>query len=385
MVALPERAARVSVVMAGPLPPAIGGMTTVICDLAESKLRESFALELFDTAKQTRAGRSLCEAIGARLALWRRWWALMRNRGDRIAHIHTCSGLTYFLDGVLVLLARARGAPVVLHIHGGHFDVFLDRLNPVLRSLARAIARAAARVIVLSEGWRERLKPRLPGACLVAIENGVPLHAPAQPRTASGLETVLFLGAVCRAKGVEDLVRAGRSLPRSARVELVGPETEAGLIDAMRSLIDELGLQGQIEFVGPAYGADKAQRLAGAAVLVLPSHVEGLPVSILEAMAAGVPVVATRVGAIPSVIEDEVSGLLVAPGDIDALARALERLLRDAELRERLARRAFDECRQRFSIDRVADRLGALYAELRAPSRAGGVAVQAITPMQRRP
>ncbi|HZR04065.1 MAG TPA: hypothetical protein VFA81_12945, partial [Burkholderiales bacterium] len=113
--------ARLRVVMAGPLPPAIGGMVTVIDDLSKSQLAKDVELVLFDTKKTTPAGRSLLHAVHSRLRLWARWWAALRGETS-VAHIHTCSGLTYFLDGSLLFIAGIRGVPALLHIHGGLFE-----------------------------------------------------------------------------------------------------------------------------------------------------------------------------------------------------------------------------------------------------------------------
>jgi glycosyltransferase involved in cell wall biosynthesis len=96
-------------------------------------------------------------------------------------------------------------------------------------------------------------------------------------------------------------------------------------------------------------------------VFVQPSHVEGMSNALLEAMACGLPVVATTVGAAPQMIEDGVDGLLVPPGDSDALGKALERLLEDADLRQAMGRRAGESVRSRYSISDVADRIEARY------------------------
>lgn len=350
--------------MAGPLPPAIGGMTTVIDDLSRSTLRETVTLELFNTAKTTPSGRSLMQAVRARLVLWRAWWRAMRADGRPVAHIHTCSGLSFFLDGALVLMARACGAPVVLHVHGGRFDVFLDGLDALRSWLARAIVRQASRVVVLSEVWRQRLAPRLPGSQLAVVENGVPVPLRQPEHQESGETIVLFLGALCRAKGVEDLIRAAARLPERVRVVLVGPETEPGFLQGVRSLIGELALERRVQIAGPAHGKERALWLSRATIFVLPSHIEAQPISILEAMAAGIPVVATAVGAVPSVVKSGATGIVVEAGDVDALADAMNHLLGDAAIRDQFARQAFEECARRFSIDRTAAQLFAIYSEV---------------------
>jgi len=261
-------------------------------------------------------------------------------------------------------LARARHVPVLLHIHGGRFDLFLDQLGPAMRLLARCVARCAAFVVVLSDTWRERLAPRLPGAHLVVVENGVALSPTIRMCGTSNEPTVVFLGAICKAKGVVDLVRAAGKLTQRARVVLLGPQTEEGIGEQLRELAARFGISERLLMPGAVDGAAKAEWLARATVFVLPSHSEGQPISVLEAMAAGCAIVATTVGAVPDAIRDGHNGLLVAAGDVEALASAIDRLLADAALRETLGQQARRDCAARFSIDRTAAQLATLYASL---------------------
>jgi len=341
-------------------------MVSVVRDLSESSLRDAFQLTLFDTAKQTPIRRSLLTALKARVALLWRWWKVLGAEAT-VAHIHTCSGLSYFLDGGLVLLASIRRVPVVLHVHGGRFDEFLDGLDPVRRSLARGIARMAARVIVLSEEWRKRLNSRLPGTRLQVIENGVPSVGVLTRGDTDETPMLLFVGAICRAKGVEDLVRAFAKVKTCGRLVLVGPEAEAGFVGHIQAIASGLGIADRIALPGPATHAEVQSWLARASVFVLPSYVEGMPLVLLEAMSAGLPVVATPVGAVPAVVDPDRSGLLVGAGDVDALAAAIGRLLSDKRLRESFGRSGYAIWSERFSIDRAAREVSGLYAELLSP------------------
>lgn len=356
------RGDRVRVIMAGPLPPAIGGMATVIEDMSRSSLASQVDLHLFDTKKTTPEGRSLLQAIGARFSLWRAWWRQVSSK-NTLAHIHTCSGLSYFLDVCLLLLARLGGSPVVLHIHGARFDRFLDGLPSPLRLLAQFGARNASAVVVLSEEWRERMASRLPGARLTVIHNAVAEPPEVIADTKKG-HTVLFLGNLCARKGVWDLLRAMVELNGQVRLVFVGGEEEPGIGPKLQQEIQRLGLDEHVMLAGPAFGAEKYRWLAEADCFALPSHAEGLPISLLEAMAARLPVVVTPVGGIPSVIEDEVNGLMVPVGDGTALARALRRLIEDAELRARLGEAAHTLCMARFGMQRAVDDYLRLYRRL---------------------
>jgi glycosyltransferase involved in cell wall biosynthesis len=351
--------------MAGPLPPAIGGMATVVNDIAASSLAREVELLLFDTAKRTPEGRSLVQAVGSRFALWRAWWRTLSPAPATVAHIHTCSGLSYFLDGAYVLLARLRGVPVVLHIHGARFDRFLDGLSPLSRSLARCIARRATRVVVLSAEWKQNLRERLPGAHVTIIENGVAEPLPFEGHKMPGEISVLFLGNLCQRKGVWDLVDCAQALPPGVRVVLVGGEEDPGIAKALQGHLVREGLQDRVKLVGPVVGEAKMRWLRGADMFVLPSYAEGVPISMLEAAAVGLPLIVTPVGGIASVLSDGEHAIFVQPGDREALVKAISHLAQTPSLRSTLGAAARAHVLATYGIERSAEKYLHLYRALR--------------------
>ncbi len=375
---MPEAAPTLSrplrVVMSGPLPPAIGGMASVIDALNQSELARRTDLTLFNTSKQTSDNRSLWEGIRARLTLMAAWRALLRQHHADIAHIHTCSGFTFFLDGLLAAIARYQGCRVVLHVHGGLFDQFLDGLNPVLRIAARHIARRTDLVLALSDDWRHRLGQRLPGSRIAVLPNGVAAISAQPQHTPGQAPTFVFLGQLSRLKGVHVLLDALEQAQANWRVQLAGSESEPGFTDWLRAEIDHRQLADRMTLVGPLVGEAKNRVLTQADAFVLPSLAEGLPMSLLEAMAARLPVVVTTVGAIPEVIQDGVHGLLVAPGDATALAQAMDHLARSPEQRESMGLASHALYEARYSADAMAQALLGIYKNELGPHHADGEA-----------
>ena len=171
------------------------------------------------------------------------------------------------------------------------------------------------------------------------------------------------MGRVEAAKGVFDLLAAVAVLvPSFPDIELViggtGALTELRQRAAALGIVDHLSLPGWLDPAG------KQAELARAAVFCLPSHAEGLPMAMLEAMAAGKAVIVTHVGAVPEAIDDGVNGLLVPPASVPHLAAALRRLLSDAALRCALGHQAHATIAAHYSTDVVIGRIAALYAEL---------------------
>lgn len=349
------------VVMSGPLPPAIGGMATVIDDMSRSSLDDNVELHLFNTLKNTPENRPFWQGVLARFVLWKKWIKALNNK-KTIAHIHTCSGLTFFLDGTLLILARLKGCPTVLHIHGATFDAFLDGLPPIQLMIACWLMNRANRVVVLSEEWKEKLSDHLPDARLFVIPNGVPVLELIK-KTVKDASTVkvLFLGNLCQRKGVWELLEAMTQTPRNIELILAGGEEDPDIGEKVNQYIDDHNLKNVVRWLGPIQGEQKLAALQNADIFILPSHAEGLPISLLEAMCAGIAVVVTPVGGIPSVVDDEVQGLLVTPGDSHSIVVALTRLASDANMRTRMGQAARTRCSESYGVERAAAKYLEMY------------------------
>jgi glycosyltransferase involved in cell wall biosynthesis len=188
---------------------------------------------------------------------------------------------------------------------------------------------------------------------------------------------VAFVGRCDEAKGVYELLDAlaevRRTIP-AVRLECAGD----GDLDALYRHAERLGLATDLHLPGWIGRLRRDDLMRRAAVFVLPSHAEGLPVSLLEAMAAGCPVIATDVGGIPDVVTDSVNGLLVPPRDRDALALALHRLLVDRRLAARLGREARNTIARRYTVEQALERLEQVYSALGVPKGTGRIRRRAV-------
>jgi glycosyltransferase involved in cell wall biosynthesis len=263
------------------------------------------------------------------------------------------------------LAATVAGVPVrVFTVHGWAFRahsgaaarlyLWADRLLGRVTAMTICVARSD-----LDAGLRARTCRR--GRATV-IRNGVALDVPQARPGEDGPLRVATVARLRRPKDVGTLVRAIALLPAgSVRAVVVGDGPErAGLAAEVR----RLGIEGAVELVGER--DDVADLLAAADVFVLPTLSEGLPMSVLEAMAAGLPVVAAAVGGVPELVEDGETGLLVPPGRADALAAALERLAGDPAMRWRLGAAGRRRAETQFGIDACRRAHVDLYRELLA-------------------
>jgi glycosyltransferase involved in cell wall biosynthesis len=182
----------------------------------------------------------------------------------------------------------------------------------------------------------------------------------------SSAQDILMVGTVARRKGVEEAMQAMRiviSRCPSARLLLVG-EAQAGYVSELRAQMKSLGIEANVEWVGFRNSQEIAALHASAVGLIQPSHIDNSPNSVAEAMVSGVPVIASKAGGIPSIIEDGVTGILVEPRNSVQLAGAIIRLLSNDRERSRLADRAKAVARERHFPATVAKRAVQIYRDI---------------------
>lgn len=355
--------AQARVLMVGTALEGRGGVAAVVSVLQRDGLFEREAVRYLashvDGSPWAKA-RVAAGAIAATLAL------CLRAR-PAVMHAHCASRASFLRKSLLLLIARACGSRTVYHLHGGGFREFAGvEAGPVLRWWIRHTLENSSVVIALSEAWAGHVLAFAPRARVVVVPNSVPLPAPAPEAEEEG--RILFLGRVEAAKGAFELLEAVAVLAPTfpGLVLVLGGEGE---LAAVRHRAHELGIAAHLALPGWIGQEDKAAELARAAIFCLPSHAEGVPMAMLEAMAAGKAVVVSAVGGIPDTVADGVNGVLVPPRNVSALAGALATLLADRALRQRLGTAARATIAERFSTEVVVGKISALYGELAGAAR----------------
>jgi glycosyltransferase involved in cell wall biosynthesis len=339
-----------------------GGMATCIRLQMESSIRKQAELFLFDNSKRTRHDRPLWRGIASQLGLLIRFVTFLITKRPDIVHIHTCSGPTFYRNSLDFVLAKLVSAKVIWHIHGAQFDAFLSGLKGASRWWCNSMLARADTVIVLGRSWEYVVRAFCPNARTTIIENGIVIP-PLPTRESYAQSNVLFLGDLSKRKGVDDLIAASLAARTDHQLRIIGPDVENRLEGFRQSLATETN-NDRVHFLGTLESAQVTAELADADVFVLPSYAEGLPMAMLEAMAAGLPIIVTDVGAIPEVITDGQNGFIVDPGDVESLRDKLETLIVDQDLRLEIGGRGRETVRNRFGYDRVAGQLTDLYFNL---------------------
>lgn len=284
-----------------------------------------------------------------------------------LVHLHACG------PGLFAPFPRALGAATVVTVHG--LDWQRDKWGPSARALLRAGAwsacRHADRVIAVSDDVAATLAATS-RAPVTAVPNGVAAHdaEPWDPTVFPDISPgryLLFLGRLVPEKGLDTLMRAtARARPRSAVVVTGG----SAYTDAFASRL-RAGAPRGVVFTGPRFGREKRMLLTHARGFVFPSRVEGLPIALLEAMAAGLPVAASTIPANLEVLGD-VGGWRMPVGDVEAWAQALRELDQsDLAFLRGLGHAGVHRVHEHFSWDAVVRRTLAVYeAALAGPARA---------------
>jgi glycosyltransferase involved in cell wall biosynthesis len=303
---------------------------------------------------------------------------LIREVRPHILHTHTAKAGT--IGRLAARLLGDAGPPIVVHTFHGH--VLRGYFDPVrstaFRLLERWLARQSTALIAVSPEVRDDLVSLgvAPAEKFEVVRLGIELDqrvgedgfeaARTETRRALGIPddrfVVGWIGRMTAVKRTGDVLQAVRRLREQgvdAALCMVGDGPDR---DSVEARAHELGIMRDSLFLG--YQEEVADYYAAFDALILPSANEGTPVSAIEALAGGRPVVATRVGGVPDVVRDGVDGFLVEPGDVDAMAERLSQLAADAPLRHRMGEAGRASVHERYSVERLLDDVDRLYRTL---------------------
>lgn len=347
------------IVMLGTSADANGGIASVIDVYRQHGLFERRYIRCI----ATHCSGSRREKIGIFIRAWLTYVGMLLSGRVALAHVHSAAGTSFWRKASFLVPSFVFRVPTILHLHSGRFPHYYEKTcNARMQQIFRFIAQRASCIVTVSGAlrtWAGRVIQH-PEAVTVCNPMLMPPESDTEGRAGN---RILFLGKLGPAKGTADLLQALQQIVgRHPDVKLIlGGD---GDIDGTRADIDRLGLTQQVELPGWVSGAGKQALLQQSDILVLPSYTEGMPMSVLEAMAAGLPVVATRVGGISEAVSDGREGLLIEPGDVAALAEALDWLLLHEETRVRMGLAGRRKVAAMFSCDVAIPALEAIYDRL---------------------
>ena len=341
-----------------------GGIAAVINGYYGSKLEQNYKMIYVESYKDGGKIAKLLKGISSYIHFIK---VLLIDNPDFV-HIHSSFGFSFYRKMPFIYMACWANKPIINHIHGADFDEFYMNASDKKKRQIKKVYNKCSVLIALSKEWKQKLSKIVPESKITVIENYSILEESAF-RQRIGREsnnTVLFLGELGQRKGCYDIPEVVKEVKEeipNVTFVLAGAGTKADEA-AIKKLIAEKKVSKNVIFPGWVRGMEKDSLLRKSDVFFLPSYNEGMPMSILDAMGYGLPIVSTNVGGIPKLVYNGENGYCCKVGDKHAMADGIIKLLKNKETRESAARASINIVKKRYSIEAHIARLEALYEKM---------------------
>ena len=352
-----------------PLPPPLGGMVTYIQGLLNSDVFKSVnykvvRLNYFNKEKFTGVLRVLMNILNA-FILTAVFLFKTITFNPEIVHIQANSGFGFFEKSWIAFLAKLFGKITIFHFHGGNLRGYFDQSSHFAKTMIRKCILINDRIMTGSPQMRETwLYIGVPNEKIVHINNAVNLPDISDRKPHHGV-SLLFLTRIILQKGIIELIDAYLELKKSysdLKLRIVGANTMDTSV--VLNYLLEHDKDQQITFVGPVSDEQKHQEYLMADIFAFPTYVEDQSYAVMEAMSYQLPCVASNVGGVPSLIQDGQNGILCEPRSVESLVYHLDLLIKDSNLREKLAQNARSTIERDFTWNKRSQEILDLYRDL---------------------
>lgn len=344
-----------------------GGIAAVVEGYYDSALEERYNIRFVESYCDGPKIKKLLKAIGAYI---RYFWVLCSFKPD-LVHVHSSFGPSFYRMQPFLYMAKRRNIPVVDHCHGADFDEFYTNAPDRKKKRIKKVFSDFSKVIVLSKKWQDKMALIVPKEHTEVIENYCrPVskeHLRGRLDERFSAKKILFLGEIGKRKGGFDFARIVKeTLERMPDAKFVfcgegNAEDTRTIKEEIESLNPGAMESGLVRFPGWVRDKDKEKVLDEASVFILPSYNEGLPMSILDAMAYGLPIISTNVGGIPELVNKGQNGFLSDPGDASDMAGHIADILSDQGMYYKMSEESLNTAKERFGFDAHIKKLADVY------------------------
>ena len=339
-----------------------GGIAAVTNGYRGSELEKNFNITYIESYRNGSKKDKLLKALKSYFQFCK---LFAINRPD-IVHIHSSFGPSFYRKIPFIYIAAYFKVPIINHIHGADFEKFYTQASQLKRNLIKRVYNKCSKIIALSEEWKDYLKIVVDENKVSIINNYSNVNKDAYKKRINKGNTykVLFLGEIGRRKGCYDIPKVIQNVVSeipNVKFILAG----SGEIENIKKIVVELGIEKNIEFPGWVRGEKKDELLRECDIFFLPSYNEGMPMSILDAMGYGLPIISTDVGAISKLVINNKNGFLFKAGDIDGYSKAIRKLLLDSKKMKEFSKNSVDLVYDKYSFEKHLSILEKEYMSLR--------------------
>lgn len=334
-----------------------GGIASVVNGYRGSKLEKDYRIIYVESYKDGSKFEKLFKAIKGYFGFIK---VLILDKPD-IVHIHSSFGASFYRSVPFVYLASWAKKAIINHIHGSEFDKFYVNAGNKKKKLVKKIWSKCTKFIVLSEEWKKTFSVVIPKEKMEVIENYSKINSNVNRK--ENHNQVLFLGAINQMKGCYDIVdviaNVKKQIP-NIKMIIAGD----GEIEQVKQKSIKMGVENNIDFPGWVRADEKDMILRESDVFFLPSYSEGMPMSILDAMGYGLPIVSSNVGGISKLVHNGVNGYSFEPGNVEKFSESIIELLTNDEKRKDASKESLNIVINEYSFEKHLNLLETLYSNI---------------------
>lgn len=281
---------------------------------------------------------------------------LLSDKSLQVVHIHSASRGSFLRKSMAFYLAKMFRKKVIFHLHGAEFNIFYDKSNRIVKRIISDILNKSDLILVLSKRWKSDIAKKCSNPNIKVLYN--PTKVKKINDRSSNEVNVLFMGRIGKRKGAYDILEAARLIEnKQVKINMYGD----GEIDELSELAQKNGLNDKLNIPGWIKGQEIEKAYRNSDIFILPSYNEGLPMSVLEAMSYGLPIVSTPVGGTAEAVDDGINGYLIQPGDYKALAEKIDFLAGNKLIRDKMSQESHFIAGERFDVKVIVKQLEDIY------------------------
>lgn len=288
---------------------------------------------------------------------------ILKTKSIDIVHVHMSDGGSAYREGVILWTAKLFGCKTISHMHAAEYESWYEKLPNLQKKIVTFLLQKADVVIALGKDWKSTYEFVTQKKTRIEIVYNA-VEVPEKNPYSVNSKKILFLAHMIKRKGIDDLLDAimliQNKIPDDIEFVLYGADRENNIAKRISSRnLDKI-----VSYCGWLSGDEKTKCFCDTMINVLPSYNEGLPMTILETMAYGIPNVSTAIAAIPEAIQNEENGYLINPGDVDALADRMLTLINNQDKRIEMSNRSYEITKLQFGLENHFKKILQIYDSL---------------------